>query len=229
MKMSTGLRVAAVVLSGLIAFTLSQYLLRETTPEIVESGPRVNIHSKAELLQLLPGLGDVAGLSGTSAEDWIDGFGRVNFYDCLPALDTNAVDIAPPYIEAKFTMENNAVVVVTFGRIAPSDVQKAQDSLHRAKNSCSERGSPVKNSETEGLWTFTRYSPAPLGNASLAYTYSYKPDSGLDSSAGRIIYAISNGWGLTAATDEASGAALNSLLPRILARLDEAVDTKFLR
>ncbi|MFI6451878.1 hypothetical protein ACIBF6_10010 [Streptosporangium amethystogenes] len=227
--MSTGLRVAALVLSGLIAFTLSQHLLRETMPETVESGPRVNIHSKAELLRLLPGLGDVTGLLGTSAENWIDGFDRVNFYDCLPSLDTDAVDIAPPDIEAKFTMENDAVVVVTFGRIAPSDVQKAQDSLHEAKKSCSERDSRIEDSGIEGLWTFTQYSPAPLGNASLAYTYSYKPDSGPGDSEGRIIYAISNGWGLTAVTDEASGAALNSLLPWILARLDGAVDTKFLR
>ncbi|WP_326645226.1 hypothetical protein OG884_12495 [Streptosporangium sp. NBC_01755] len=80
MKVSTGLRVAILALSGLIAFTLSQYLLRETTPKIVESGPRVNIHSEAELFRLLPGPGDVTGLSGTSTENWIDGFGRVNFY-----------------------------------------------------------------------------------------------------------------------------------------------------
>lgn len=73
-------------------------------------------------------------------------------------------------------------------------------------------------------------SISPLGNASLAYKYNHKPDSTeYRSSAGQVVYTISNGWGLTAVTDEASGEALNSLLPRILARLDGAVGTKFLR
>ncbi|MET8047380.1 hypothetical protein ABZU75_07220 [Streptosporangium sp. NPDC005286] len=83
---------------------------------------------------------------------------------------------------------------------------------------------------SDGLWTFTRHSISPLGNASLAYKYNHKPDSTeYRSSEGQVVYTISNGWGLTAVTDEASGEALNSLLPRILARLDGAVGTKFLR
>ncbi|WP_326645227.1 hypothetical protein OG884_12505 [Streptosporangium sp. NBC_01755] len=124
-------------------------------------------------------------------------------------------------------MENNTVVVVTFGRITPSDVQQAQDSLHEPKESCTERGTFLGDSETEGSWTFTRYSHAPLGNASLSYTYNFKPDSGFVNGEGRVVYTISNGWGLTAVTDEASGEALNLFLSQILDRLDKAVDTKF--
>ncbi|MFC4899866.1 hypothetical protein ACFQVD_36415 [Streptosporangium amethystogenes subsp. fukuiense] len=230
MKVSTGLRVAVLALSGLISFALSQYVLREATPEISESGAGVNIHSKSELLQLLPGLGDVAGLAGTSETSWMDVFGDSSLYDCIPSLNESAVDVAPPSIETIFTMEQRSVVSVEFGRIAPSDVQKAQDSLREPKELCSERGSRFGEYGTEGLWTFTRHSSPPLGNASLAYEYSYRPDSeGVESSAGRVVYAISNGWGITAVTDEASGEALNLLLPRILAGLDRAVGTKFLR
>lgn len=229
-RVSTGLRVAILAVSGLLSFALSQYVLREATPEVVKDGVGVNIHSTTELLHLLPGLGDIAELSGTSSETWMDGFGNVNSYDCIPNLSVDSIDIAPPYIEAEFTVESGNVVTVEFGRIAPSDVQKAQDSLRESKELCSERSSGYEEYESEGLWTFTRYSLSPLGNASLAYKYNYKPDSKEDRSGeGRVVYTISNGWGLTAVTDEASGEALDLLLPRILASLDKAVGTKFLR
>ncbi|MEU0479329.1 hypothetical protein ABZ260_09125 [Streptosporangium sp. NPDC006013] len=228
--MSTGLRMAILAISGLASFALSQYVLRAAAPEIMKDGTGVNIHSKAELLQLLPGLGDIAGLSGASDERWMDGFGHVNLYDCLPNLNESTVDIAPPYIEAEFTMENRGLVSIAFGRIAPADVKKAQDALREPKELCSEKGSRYGEYGSDGLWTFARHSISPLGDASLAYKYNHEPDStAYRSSEGQVVYTISNGWGLTAVTDEASGAALNSLLPLILARLDGAVGTKFLR
>ncbi|MFC4009032.1 hypothetical protein ACFOY2_17505 [Nonomuraea purpurea] len=222
--MKGGVRLGILAIAGVAAFALSWFLPPEDPPEPA----RTDIHSKTELLRLLPGLGDVPELENLSTNSFIQGVVVASLSpNCLPRLTQSTVDIAPPFIMARYDLVGGPSVAVEFGRIGPDSADKARYLLRSAKQRCSEEGAAYEV-DPKGTWTFQQVTQPRIGEVSVAFTGDYAPpsDTARDSEA-RIVCAISKEWAITFITDEASGKTLDTLMPRILAGLDANVGSAF--
>ncbi|WP_157246663.1 hypothetical protein [Nonomuraea typhae] len=221
-------KLGILAIAGCAAFALSWLLPRgrEAPPE----QPRVDVHSKDELLRLLPGLGDVARLVSVSTDRLIQGMAVASFMPvCLPQLHEGTVDIAPPSVTVRYELAHGPIVVVDFTRIGPDSAEKARSLLRAAKERCTEKG-PAYADDPPGTWTFEQMAPPRIGEVAVAFTGAYTPpsDTARDSAA-RVVTAISKDWTITFTTNEASAETLHTLMPRILGVLDANVGSAFLR